>query len=53
MDQWHYGMEYVVSSTDTDAAYEYRPSACLSCCKSITTHAKLLGQTGMMCAGQV
>ena len=44
MDQWHYGMEYVVSSTDTDAAYEYRPSALFVLLqKAITTHAKLLG----------
>ena len=44
MDQWHYGMEYMVSSTDTDAAYEYRPSALFVLLqKAITTHAKLLG----------
>ena len=44
MDQWHYALDYQVSSTDTDAAYEYRPSALFVLLqKAITTHAKNLG----------
>ena len=44
MDQWHYALDYQVSSTDTDAAYEYRPSALYVLLqKAITTHAKNLG----------
>ncbi len=44
MDKWHYALEYQVSSTDTDGAYEYRPSALFVLLqKAITNHAKSLG----------
>ncbi len=44
MDKWHYALDYQVSSTDTDAAYEYRPSALFVLLqKTITNHAKNLG----------
>ncbi len=43
MDQWHFTEEYLVSSTDTDAAYEYRPSALFVLLqKAVTTHARML-----------
>ena len=44
MDKWHYSLDYLVSSTDTDAAYEYRPSSLFVLLqKAITSHAKNLG----------
>lgn len=44
MDKWHYHLSYTVASTDTDAAYEYRPSALFVLVqKTITSHAKELG----------
>jgi acyl-ACP thioesterase len=44
MNDWHFREEYLVSSTDTDSTYEYRPSGLFVLLqKTIAGHAKLLG----------
>lgn len=43
MDNWHFTEEYHISSTDSDAAYEYKPSALFVLLqKTITKHAHVL-----------